>query len=198
MRTGRATVSTSPARRAISPRCSDATRRSCSRSASATASSSCTRREPSPTRDFIGIEVHRPGVGRLLNALADAQRRQRAHLSPRRGRSAASARSRRIAGRSAHLFSRSVAEEAPSKAAPDPARVRRARSHRASTHGGRLHLATDWADYAEHMQSVLDNAPDWRRTRGAGDVVVASGMAHRHALRTPRREARPRRLGSRL
>jgi tRNA (guanine-N7-)-methyltransferase len=29
--------------------------------------------------------------------------------------------------------------------------------------GGRLHLATDWADYAEHMQSVLDHAPDWRR-----------------------------------
>ena len=24
-----------------------------------------------PERDFIGIEVHRPGVGRLLNALAD-------------------------------------------------------------------------------------------------------------------------------
>jgi len=24
-------------------------------------------------------------------------------------------------------------------------------------------LATDWADYAEHMQGVLDNAPDWRR-----------------------------------
>ena len=25
-----------------------------------------------PARDFIGIEVHRPGVGRLMNALADA------------------------------------------------------------------------------------------------------------------------------
>jgi tRNA (guanine-N7-)-methyltransferase len=28
--------------------------------------------------------------------------------------------------------------------------------------GGRLHLATDWADYAEHMQGVLDAAPLWR------------------------------------
>jgi tRNA (guanine-N7-)-methyltransferase len=28
--------------------------------------------------------------------------------------------------------------------------------------GGRLHLATDWADYAEHMQDVLAVAPDWR------------------------------------
>jgi len=35
-----------------------------------------------------------------------------------------------------------------------------------------LHLATDWADYAEHMQNVLDQAPDWRR-----DARFAEGAA---------------------
>ena len=64
--------------------------------------------------------------------------------------------------------------------------------------GGRLHLATDWADYAEHMQSVLENAPEWRRHAAACDVRVAAGLAHRHAFRTPRPAARPRRLGSGL
>jgi tRNA (guanine-N7-)-methyltransferase len=28
--------------------------------------------------------------------------------------------------------------------------------------GGRLHLATDWADYAEHIRDVLASAPHWR------------------------------------
>ena len=49
---------------------SDAMRRACSKSASATASSCCGRRSTNRTRDFIGIEVHGPGVGRLMNALA--------------------------------------------------------------------------------------------------------------------------------
>jgi tRNA (guanine-N7-)-methyltransferase len=28
--------------------------------------------------------------------------------------------------------------------------------------GGRLHLATDWADYAEHMQGTLAACAAWR------------------------------------
>ena len=37
--------------------------------------------------------------------------------------------------------------------------------------GGRLHLATDWADYAEHMRSVLEAAPAWRNVAGSGQFV---------------------------
>jgi tRNA (guanine-N7-)-methyltransferase len=37
--------------------------------------------------------------------------------------------------------------------------------------GGCLHLATDWADYAEHMLHVLDQAPDWRNRAGPGQSV---------------------------
>jgi tRNA (guanine-N7-)-methyltransferase len=32
--------------------------------------------------------------------------------------------------------------------------------------GGRLHLATDWTEYAEHMLNVLDHAPAWRNVAG--------------------------------
>ena len=50
--------------------CSAAPRRWSSRSVSATASSCSGRRATSRTTNFVGIEVHRPGVGRLMNALA--------------------------------------------------------------------------------------------------------------------------------
>jgi tRNA (guanine-N7-)-methyltransferase len=34
--------------------------------------------------------------------------------------------------------------------------------------GGLLHLATDWADYAEHMHAVMEAAPGWRNTLAPG------------------------------
>ena len=36
------------------------------------------------------------------------------------------------------------------------------------TAGGRLHLATDWAEYAEHMLAVLDASAQWRNLTGTG------------------------------
>lgn len=35
--------------------------------------------------------------------------------------------------------------------------------------GGSWHLATDWADYAEHMREVLDAAPDLTNAHAEGD-----------------------------
>lgn len=113
------------------------------------------------SRDFIGVEVHRPGVGRLMNGLADAD-----------------------VG-NVRLYNHDaidvlVHEIAPAALAevriyfPDPWHKKRHNKRRlvqpefldllASrvAPGGRLHLATDWADYAEHMQSVLEAAPAWR------------------------------------
>ena len=34
--------------------------------------------------------------------------------------------------------------------------------------GGRLHLATDWAEYAGQMLAVLDASADWRNLAGTG------------------------------
>src|SRR3954471_14323434 len=115
-----------------------------------------------PERDFIGIEVHRPGVGRLLNALADAD----------------VGNARVYHHDAVEVLEREIALHALAEVRvyfPDPWPKKRHHKRRliqpdfvaliASrvAHGGCLHLATDWADYAEHMQSVLDNAPDWRR-----------------------------------
>jgi tRNA (guanine-N7-)-methyltransferase len=115
-----------------------------------------------PARDFIGIEVHRPGVGRLLNALAHAD-----------------VGNARIYHHDAvEVLDREIAAGSLEEIRiyfPDPWPKKRHNKRRliqpefvallasCTALGGRLHLATDWADYAEHMQSVLDNASGWRR-----------------------------------
>jgi tRNA (guanine-N7-)-methyltransferase len=115
-----------------------------------------------PERDFIGIEVHRPGVGRLLNSLAHAD-----------------VGNARIYHHDAvEVLEREIAAESLDEIRiyfPDPWPKKRHHKRRLiqpdfvallasrTSRGGRLHLATDWADYAEHMQSVLDNASGWRR-----------------------------------
>ncbi|HEY6985129.1 MAG TPA: tRNA (guanosine(46)-N7)-methyltransferase TrmB [Rhodanobacteraceae bacterium] len=115
-----------------------------------------------PESDFIGIEVHRPGVGRLLNALAHA----------------GVANVRLYNHDAVEVLEREIGADALDEVRiyfPDPWPKKRHHKRRliqpefialvASrvVRGGRLHLATDWADYAEHMQNVLDHAPEWRR-----------------------------------
>ena len=123
-----------------------------------------------PDKNFIGIEVHRPGVGRLMNALA-------AHNVD-----------------NVRLYNHDAVEViqtciAPSGLAevriyfPDPWPKKRQQKRRLIqpdfiallatrvAPGGRLHLATDWADYAEHMRSVLEAAPAWRNVAGSGQFV---------------------------
>ncbi len=123
-----------------------------------------------PEKDFIGIEVHRPGVGRLLNALAEANIDN---------------------ARLYHADAVEIlnAEIAPASLAqvriyfPDPWHKKRHNKRRLiqpefvamlAKHvapGGLLHLATDWADYAEHMLAVLEAAPDWLNQNGAGSYA---------------------------
>ncbi len=111
--------------------------------------------------DFIGIEVHRPGVGRLMNDLA-----------------AAGADNVRVYNHDAvEVLENEIAANTLAEVRiyfPDPWHKKRHNKRRLiqpsfvdllATRvraGGRLHLATDWADYAGHMQSVLDAAPRWR------------------------------------
>ena len=123
-----------------------------------------------PEKDFIGIEVHRPGVGRLLNALAEANIDN---------------------GRLYHADAVEILthEIAPTSLAqvriyfPDPWHKKRHNKRRLIqpefvamlakyvAPGGLLHLATDWAEYAEHMLAVLEAAPDWRNRGGAGQYA---------------------------
>ena len=122
--------------------------------------------EHDPARDYLGIEVHRPGVGRLMNALAERD------------------------ARNVRLWNHDAVEVLENEIAPDsldevriwfPDPWAKKRHHkrrliqsgfvqllsRRVKLGALLHLATDWADYAAQMREVLDSDPAWRN-RGDG------------------------------
>ena len=118
-------------------------------------------------RDFIGIEVHGPGVGRLMNALAERD------------------------ARNVRLYKHDAVEvlehEIPAGTLaeariwfPDPWHKKRHNKRRIiqpdfvallanrMAPDGLLHLATDWEPYAQHMLEVMEAAPDWRNATGPG------------------------------
>jgi tRNA (guanine-N7-)-methyltransferase len=145
--------------------------------------------EHDPDRDYLGIEVHRPGVGRLMTALAKRD------------------------ARNVRLWNHDAVEVLENEIAPDsldevriwfPDPWHKKRHHKRRLIqpafvqllasrvklGGLLHLATDWSDYAAHMREVLGGARAWRSRRGDG------GHAERPPWRIETRfEQRGLRLG---
>ncbi len=123
--------------------------------------------EHDPERDYLGIEVHRPGVGRLMNALAEA-----------------GADNVRIWRHDAvEVLAREIAPASLAEVRiwfPDPWPKKRHHKRRlvqpdfvelvaSRVHaGGLLHLATDWENYAEHMLDVMQAARGWRNRAGVG------------------------------
>lgn len=114
-----------------------------------------------PDKNFVGIEVHRPGVGRLMNGLAEA----------------GVANVRLYNHDAVEVLENEIAPDSLAEVRiwfPDPWHKKRHAKRRLiqpgfvallasrTAPGGRLHLATDWADYAGHMQGVLEAAPHWR------------------------------------
>lgn len=145
-----------------------------------------------PERDFIGVEVHRPGVGHLLGEIE------------RRGL------------RNVRIFNEDAVEVLERRIPPgsldgiqiffpDPWHKKRHHKRRLIQPdfmrllasrlriGGRLHLATDWDDYAAHMQAVLDDLPNLFVPEGPQPVPERPG--HRPATRFERRGER---LGHRV
>ncbi|MBS0382605.1 MAG: tRNA (guanosine(46)-N7)-methyltransferase TrmB [Proteobacteria bacterium] len=122
--------------------------------------------EHDPARDYLGIEVHRPGVGRLMNALA-----------------ALDVRNVRIWNHDAVEVLRHEIRPAALEEVriwfPDPWPKKRHHKRRLvqpafvellaarTKSGGLLHLATDWPEYALHMREVLAAQPGWRLREGA-------------------------------
>jgi tRNA (guanine-N7-)-methyltransferase len=118
-----------------------------------------------PARDFIGIEVHAPGVGRLLNALAaDGTGNVRVYHHD-----------------AVEVLENEIADDSLDEVRvyfPDPWHKKRHNKRRLLNagfaallvrklrRGGRLHLATDWHDYAEQMWDVLDATPGLRNRAG--------------------------------
>jgi tRNA (guanine-N7-)-methyltransferase len=118
------------------------------------------RAEREPERDFIGVEVHRPGVGRVLN------RAEKLGLN-----------NLRVASHDAVEVLRDwLAPQSLEELIlefPDPWHKKRHHKRRIVQPaflglvasrlkpGGLFRLATDWAPYAEHMQEVFAGSPQF-------------------------------------
>lgn len=124
----------------------------------------------SPDKNFIGIEVHKPGVGHLL---LEIERRQLDNIRLHRG--------------DAVEYLRHCLPDASIHGLqiffPDPWHKKKHHKRRlihpdfialVATKlqaGGYIHLATDWKDYAEHMIGVLDACPLLFNTAGSGCFI---------------------------
>ncbi len=115
--------------------------------------------EAHPERDYIGIDVHPPGVGRLLAGL---QARQLRNVRVFRADAVA-------------VFEQCIPDDTLEGICvwfPDPWPKKRHHKRRLIqpsfvslvspklVSGGRLHLATDWMDYAQQMLKVLEAQED--------------------------------------
>lgn len=126
-----------------------------------------------PDRDFIGVEVHKPGVGRLLHEIAEKQ------LS-----------NLRIYRHDAKEILRDCIADGTLDCIqiffPDPWHKKRHNKRRLVQSefieqlrpklkiGGTLHMATDWVPYAEHMMEVMSAAPGFRNTAEQGQYSSAN------------------------
>ncbi|NLC08652.1 MAG: tRNA (guanosine(46)-N7)-methyltransferase TrmB, partial [Gammaproteobacteria bacterium] len=114
-----------------------------------------------PEQDFIGVEVHRPGVGALLNGmLTDSVDNVRIYSCD-----------------AIEVLNQCVADESLDRVLlffPDPWHKSRhhkrrivqpafaALVHKKLKQGGVLHMATDWEPYAEHMLEIMNVAPGYK------------------------------------
>jgi len=126
--------------------------------------------ERNPDRNYFGIEVHRPGVGRLLRNI---EKHGLDNL--------------RVGNHDAVEVLKQQIPDASLDAVllyfPDPWPKKRHHKRRIVqpefaeliatklAPGGRWHLATDWENYAEHMLEVLNACPELENLSPTGDWV---------------------------
>ena len=120
-----------------------------------------------PDKDFIGIEVHPPGAGRLIN---DAGKLTLPNL-------------RVYLADATDVLDDCIADNSVDRLQvyfPDPWHKKKHNKRRLIQpdfvqriraklkHDGILHLATDWQEYAEHMLEVMEAAEGYENTMGVG------------------------------
>ncbi len=126
-----------------------------------------------PDKDFIGIEVHRPGVGRLLHEI---QAQGLGNL--------------RVYCHDATDILRDCIADGDLSCVqiffPDPWHKKKHNKRRLVQAefmelirrklaiGGKVHMATDWEPYAQHMMEVMSALPDYRNAAGAGQFATAT------------------------
>lgn len=121
-----------------------------------------------PEKNYIGIEVHRPGVGRLLSNA------EKAGLS----------NIRVFCDDAIEVLAQCIPDGSLSTVQlffPDPWHKKKHHKRRivqlafAETLrqklkiGGQFHMATDWENYAEHMMEVMSAAPGYQNSAGPGE-----------------------------
>ena len=124
-----------------------------------------------PQNNYLGIEVHRPGVGRLLH-LAD---------------NAGITNVRVINHDAVEVLQQQIPDQGLDCVQlffPDPWHKKRHHKrrivkaefiqliHQKLKPGGLFHLATDWQDYAEHMLKQMEQARGFTNTAGEGNYAI--------------------------
>lgn len=126
-----------------------------------------------PDKDFIGIEVHRPGVGRLLHEIqAQGLGNLRVYCHDAK-----------------EILRDCIADGALSCVQiffPDPWHKKKHNKRRLVQAefmelirrklaiGGKVHMATDWEPYAQHMMEVMGALPDYRNAAGVSQFSTAT------------------------
>lgn len=126
--------------------------------------------EQHPENNYIGIEVHRPGVGALLKLI------QEKGLTNIRvfNHDAIEVLEKQIPLNSlaaVYLFFPDPWHKSKHKKRRilQPAFAAKMAQHLKT--GGHFHMATDWEDYALHMMEVMSAAPDYENLSGAGNYT---------------------------
>jgi tRNA (guanine-N7-)-methyltransferase len=140
-----------------------------------------------PEKNFIGIEVHPPGVGRLLNNAA-----------------AADVRNLRVYMADANdVLADCIGDDSLARFQlyfPDPWHKKKHQKRRIVqpvfaaqvrqklSVGGVFHLATDWEHYADHMMEVMSHAPGYQNC--AGEYLFSERPPYRPVTKFEQRGAR--------
>ena len=124
--------------------------------------------EAHPQNDYLGIEVHRPGVGRLLS----------------RAEEQGSTNVRVFCFDAIEILKKQIAYESLDRVLlffPDPWHKRRHNKRRIVQPdfvqmirsklkpGGVFHMATDWKEYAKEMMAVMSEAEGFENIAGEGE-----------------------------
>jgi tRNA (guanine-N7-)-methyltransferase len=124
-----------------------------------------------PEHDFIGIEVHKPGVGRLLNLSAESELKN----------------IRVFCADAIEVLNNCIKDNSLNRVQlyfPDPWPKKKHHKRRILQPEflalvrkklkmkGQFHAATDWQEYAEHMMAVLSGAPGFMNQLGQGRFAI--------------------------
>jgi tRNA (guanine-N7-)-methyltransferase len=147
--------------------------------------------EATPDADFIGVEVHPPGIGRCLQGI-EARGLKNVRI---------------VAHDAVEILAQQLAPDSLDEVQlwfPDPWPKKRHHKRRIVQPafaalvagrlkpGGRFRIATDWEPYAEWMLEVLDAEPRLVNVAPRGRYLETAGRS------TTRFESRGRRLGHRV